>query len=714
MAALFTLIQGWRTAWGYRIVQAALIGWLLLAGTLCSAAADKAAELKVTGYGVLGNRQLKKTLLLLEEPGKKLEFFDANFVEDAALILMSRLTKDGFLKPALSAHLLLADGSSATYHWDKAVRDEPLPRPLRVRQLEFRVHKGVLYYFGTLQIRGLTAVPERTAQSYFVEAGALFPFKRTRVFSPDRLQRGISSLVEVLNRAGYESAAATVVRQEADDRTGRMDLTIEVSQGLKSMVRSIRQEYSYESNTNPVQIVTVQTNIPFSKLWLQDYIQQRRATNYHQGYPDTEIEVTQLRREITPDLIRIDLLAQIRGGERVRLGEVHFTGAKRTKESLMERRVRLEPGGWLDRIAVDEGRYRLARLGVFDSVGLTYQPVDEHTRDVTYQVKEGRRIDFSLLFGFGSYELLRGGVEMEQNNIFGRAHHARLRLIQSIKASSGEYIYTLPEFIGRDVDVFFNGSALRREEIDFTREEFGGGLGARKYVRAIESDVTLRYSYQVLSASTAERALEEGLPNANVGAVIAEIRHDRQDNPLYPRKGYKIFGNFEFASEYLAGDVNYQRLELNTAYHQPLDAGRWLHFGLSHGAVLTIGSPAQDLPFNRRFFPGGDNSIRGYQQGEAAPRNAQGKIVGAETYLFGSMEFEQSLTTSWSVVGFFDTVSFAQHLKDYPFDESLFSVGSGIRWKTIIGPVRLEYGYNLNRRPRDPVGTIQFSLGFPF
>jgi outer membrane translocation and assembly module TamA len=130
--------------------------------------------------------------------------------------------------------------------------------------------------------------------------------------------------------------------------------------------------------------------------------------------------------------------------------------------------------------------------------------------------------------------------------------------------------------------------------------------------------------------------------------------------------------------------------------------------------VLTAGSAEQDLPINKRFFPGGENSIRGYQEGEAAPRDAQGNIVGAETYLFGSVELEQALTPSWSLVAFFDTVSFAEHLKDYPFDQSLFSVGGGISWKTIIGPVRLEYGYNLNPRPHDPVGTLQFSVGFPF
>ncbi|HVR36150.1 MAG TPA: BamA/TamA family outer membrane protein, partial [Methylomirabilota bacterium] len=40
--------------------------------------------------------------------------------------------------------------------------------------------------------------------------------------------------------------------------------------------------------------------------------------------------------------------------------------------------------------------------------------------------------------------------------------------------------------------------------------------------------------------------------------------------------------------------------------------------------------------------------------------------------------------------------------------------GGGVRWKTIIGPARLEYGHNLNPRRHDPSGTLHFSIGFPF
>jgi outer membrane protein insertion porin family len=687
--------------------------WLLLFCLISVRAAEfEPAELRISGYGPLGNRKLKRTLLLLRDRDKEPEFYDANFVEDAALILISRIRRDGYLRPQLTARVTLPDGTVAEYSWEKEIRDEPLPRPLQARRVEFEIREGTLYYYGSITFAGMTILTERVAQSYFVEAGPLFPLKRTRIYSPDRLQRGLENVVETLNRRGYENAAATAEDVRMDDETGRVDLTVQVREGPKSEVRSIRKEFFYGGD-RPERVEMVQTNAAFSRLWLQDFTQQLRATNFHQGYPDTEVQVTQVRREEVDNEVHLDLLAQVRSGPLVRLGEVRFRGQQKTKPSVMKRRVRLEEGGLLDRVQVEEGRYRLARLGVFESVRLGYEPVDEQTRNVIYEVNEGKQIDFSLLFGFGSYELLRGGVELEQNNIFGRAHHSRLRLVQSFKASYGEYIYTMPELIGRDVDVFIDGLALRREEIDFTREEFGGGFGGRKYIRAIESDVTLRYRYQVLSASRLELE-EEGLRAANVGAVVAEIRHDRQDNPLYPRRGYKIFGNFELASEYLAGDVNYQRFEVNTSYHQPLDPGRWLHLGLSHGAVFTIGSQVEDLPFNRRLFHGGDSSIRGYQQGEAAPRNARGRVVGAETFLFGSVEFEQAVTAAWSLVGFLDTVSFARRLEDYPFNESLFSAGGGIRWKTIIGPVRLEYGYNLNRRSHDPMGTLQFSLGFPF
>jgi len=78
------------------------------------------------------------------------------------------------------------------------------------------------------------------------------------------------------------------------------------------------------------------------------------------------------------------------------------------------------------------------------------------------------------------------------------------------------------------------------------------------------------------------------------------------------------------------------------------------------------------------------------------------------------VELEQALTPKWSLVVFSDNLGMARRIENWPWDTGLFSVGAGIRWRTLIGPVRLEYGHNLNPRQHDPSGTLQFSLGFPF
>ena len=82
-----------------------------------------------------------------------------------------------------------------------------------------------------------------------------------------------------------------------------------------------------------------------------------------------------------------------------------------------------------------------------------------------------------------------------------------------------------------------------------------------------------------------------------------------------------IFANFELASEYMGGEANYERVQLSASWHHPIGGGRYFSLGVSHGVVVSPGSTAKDLPFNRRFFPGGESSIRGYGEREASPRD---------------------------------------------------------------------------------------------
>jgi outer membrane translocation and assembly module TamA len=330
-------------------------------------------------------------------------------------------------------------------------------------------------------------------------------------------------------------------------------------------------------------------------------------------------------------------------------------------------------------------------------------------------VKPGRQLEVNLLAGYNTYEYLRAGVEFRRYNLWGRAHQTRGLLVQSMKSTRGEYSYTVPELFGESVTGTARLFGLRREEVAFLREEYGARFTVDTPLRFLGAHASAGYSFQVLRNRDNEletRTLDDR--QAEVASLEGGLTRDRRDNPLLPREGYRWYSRIEAASQVFGGSAEYQRTEFGATYHQPWGNGRWFHFAAAHGVVTTFGTTDENLPVNRRFFPGGDGSNRGYNVGEAAPRGADGRFVGAKSYVSASVEFEQALAAQWSAVLFTDALGTAQQLAEYPFDETLVSVGLGIRYQTIIGPVRAEYGYNLNRRPGDPSGTFHLSIGFPF
>lgn len=591
--------------------------------------------------------------------------------------------------------------------------EDALPRPLLASAVSFRITRGRFYFYEELEIDGLTVLEQKAARAFFYQTETMVAARRQRVFSPDRLEKSMAELKAELARRGFADASVTELETRRNDDTGAVFVRVKVDEGKPSRINAVNVEVRATPGGPALEERDLRPDTRYTRGWVQDFVQRLQVEQYRKGFPDATVAVTRKSLPGESEVV-VDLDANVVTGTNITVGTVSFEGRGKTRERVLRRQVSLEPGSPLDRTTAELGRHRLSRLGVFDSVGMRYEQNGDGVRDVVYELKEGRKIDMSLLFGYGSYELLRFGFEVEQFNILGRAHHARLRAAQSFRSSTFDYDYGFPKVGKRDINVFLNAKALRREEIDFVREEFGGAVGASRFVPAIDSSLSLRYTHQLLNAAEAGEAIPIGLARARVASVTFDINHDKLDNPLIPRGGFKGFGSFEFASAGLGGEVDFQRIDVGVAYHRKLLDGLFFHAGWRHGNALTLGAGGGSLPFNKRFFLGGENSIRGFLQGEAAPRNAAGEIVGAATYMQGNIELEQLLTRSWSIVAFIDGVGFSQDLADYPFDETLYSVGGGIRWKTIIGPARLEYGHNLNPRRNDPSGTLHFSVGYPF
>ena len=687
--------------------------WLLVGLVLAGAGQFFAAELRVRGLGWFANRGAEQKLKLLLG-GSRDGALDANVLEDAALVLISALNHEGYLEPVLTVEATLPDGRVASYSLDARL-EPPLPRPLAVSAATLHLARGRRFTLREVTFTGLLAMKEKEARAFFLGENTLIPLASERIYSPGRLQSAAGNLEEALRQLGYAEAEVTPADPQIDRPSGDVRVRIAVKEGPRWVVRALQFEIAGGGEV-PAGLADERTGRPWNSLWRQDTTTAIRRWYYAHGHPDVQIKLAAQTAAAADGTKSVDVTAQITPGAEVRVGQVRFTGNTHTREKTLRRLVPSRTGDLLDPIKFNDSQARISQLGVFRTVDLSYDPPGADTRDAVYTLVEGRRQEINLLAGYGSYEQLRGGVEWRHYNLFGRAHTDSLKLVQSMKSSSGDYTYTVPDLFG----TFTDGSARlfgqRRQEFSFVTEEYGASLSLLWPLRKLGLALTTGYTFKHLRSSDNELATSPtDQPQADVATLDLGLVREKRDNPLRPRKGYKLNLQVEAANRALGGEVVYQQIVLGASWHTGWGNGRWFHAGFSHGVLTTVGADDDSgLPVSVRFFPGGDGSIRGYQKGAAAPRDAAGLFVGAKSYLQFNLEFEQALTTKWSVVVFGDALGTAVSMRDYPFSEKLFSAGLGVRYQTIIGPIRMEYGHNLNPRPFDPSGTLLFSIGFPF
>jgi outer membrane protein assembly factor BamA len=283
-----------------------------------------------------------------------------------------------------------------------------------------------------------------------------------------------------------------------------------------------------------------------------------------------------------------------------------------------------------------------------------------------------------------------------------------------MKSSNADYLYTMPQFFGSKNDASIRVFGLLREEVSFERQEVGASFGLRRRLDFIGADAGLRYQYESVIAADFTGDPNEAPTNSRVGTIILDLTKDRLDNPISPKKGYLASGSFETAGKWIGGEVNYERIDVGISWHGSIGAQTYVHVGLRQGLIWGFGESFTEIPLARRFFPGGEDTLRGYGEGEASPRDASGTQIGAETVTILNLEIEQGITKQFSGVVFVDAGVMGAELDSFPGDEQRVSVGAGLRLNTVIGPVRLEYGYNVVREPGDEKDHIHFALGFPF
>ncbi|MFP4157112.1 MAG: outer membrane protein assembly factor [Opitutales bacterium] len=685
------------------------LGSLLALMALCSQGFGLDA-IEIQGLGWFGDRQMEERLgFLLGDQQDERAALDAALLEDCAFLLLEQMERQGYLKPTVSGEIF-SDGKATSVKWESPYAVQ-LPVDDQAESARYLIEPGILYYYDSVAVAGLDGLGLEKPQRFFMPGGALFTRKKDLAYTPENFERRKGRIVATLEAMGYADARIASETVEIDDSTGAVELTLRFDPGARYRVGAVRVD-AVGGWPEAIEPVAFESGEIFNRAWLREAQVRLRHAAYAAGYPDAEVHHELLERTAPANgEVEQAVRFELESGTRAQLVGLRFEGDAKIKTSVLVRQADLDVGTPLDPTRIDRARRRLMALGIYRQVEQAYDPVGGEAREVVYQLTPGVRKELQLLGGWGSYEQARAGFRWTHRNPWGRAHRYTIRAKQSFRATQLQSSYHLPQLFGTDFAGYVEAEYSTREEISYDRSRQGVSYGASSMLGRSGWRMALDYSWFVEEAEGVQTGGLSAETDALVASLGLNLTLDRRDDPLAPTSGYDLFVSLKTANRVLGGNVDFQKLQIGGSFHQALRESTILHLGLRSGFLLGA---EEDLPFGERFFSGGENTVRGYKEGEASPLNRFGEPVGAEAFWRGNLELEERVFSEFSVVGFVDVVGASRDGGFSGGQEILPSVGIGLRYHTVVGPVRLEYGHNLDPRQSDRAGQLHFSIGYPF
>ena len=131
------------------------------------------------------------------------------------------------------------------------------------------------------------------------------------------------------------------------------------------------------------------------------------------------------------------------------------------------------------------------------------------------------------------------------------------------------------------------------------------------------------------------------------------------------------------------------------------------------GIIVPFGDTDQ-LPIDLRNFSGGSTTVRSFPERELGPQDRRGNPIGGEFYTTFNAEASVPVWKELRFVGFADSGNLLPRNEDMGLNDMHHAAGVGLRYDLPIGPVRLDYGWNLNRQEDEPEGAFHFGIGMSF
>jgi len=389
---------------------------------------------------------------------------------------------------------------------------------------------------------------------------------------------------------------------------------------------------------------------------------------------------------------------------------------KPTEENVVRREISLKIGESFNWEKVKYDLQRIYNSGIFEDVSVRLEPgsTDDKIK-VIYVVKEKLTGSINFGGGYGMDSGFYGYIEYKEDNLLGKAQKLSLTLqITGFGKTNYQLSFKDPWFLGAknnfELNLYDKKSSTEtiiENEKKTIDEERAGGNFFFYYPVFGAFNLGLGFKYEKVWQSIASSTYTQ----SNIASINLSLIRDTRDFILSPTQGTRQVLTIEFAGG--GSSSNFAKYQGIFQWHIPLTNREVITISqMKERQVLSIkasvGLSDGNLPSTELFTLGGANSIRGYVDNE----------FRGDSYINFTIQYRIPLQSGLYGVVFFDSGS-TFNLKDVDSlnDIKLYNgIGIGIRYETIIIPIRLDFGYNFGNDPLDPntKWRIHFSFGDVF
>jgi outer membrane protein insertion porin family len=415
----------------------------------------------------------------------------------------------------------------------------------------------------------------------------------------------------------------------------------------------------------------------------------------------------------------VDITFDIQKGNLVYFEEIIISGNTKTRDKVIRRALRVYEQELFSSQRLKRSIRNLYRLDFFEDVKVdTSKGSADDKMVLKIGVTEKSTGAFSFGAGYGNVEKLYGVISIAERNLFGRGQKLELKGTMGSKTQNVNLSFTEPYIYDIPLSGTINLYNWKYNYDTYDKDSFGAGL-TLSYPLLDFTRGSIAYVYDLANISNiggdAPQSIKD-IKGENVkSSVTSMLRYDSRDQIFVPTKGANHSISYEFAG--LGGDIGFMKYIGETAWYFPL----FWEFVLAPHAKGGYVNKTRDkkLPDYEKFYMGGIGSLRGFERDDLAPRDSDGNSIGGDKFVQFNLDLTFPLVKSQGVFGglFFDTGRVYDDNEDIELKPGDLrqSAGLGIRWMSPVGPIRLEYGFILDKKDTDHGrGNWEFSMASAF